>query len=160
MKKARNSFVSSLLGAAMVLTGGFTGAAILAQPVGALPVPTTFAADPGSLCQLPDDPPNSPSGTIQQDTYTCCPGGMTTGSTCLYAKYVNPLIQLLSALVGLAVVISIIFGGIQYVTSAGDPQRAEAGKKRIVESLVGLAAFMLLYAFLQYITPGGILNVH
>lgn len=158
MKKARNYLQSTLLSVLIVFSGAAAGTILISQPAAALPLPTVFAANPGDPCQLPDDAPGSPSGNIQQDGYTCCPGGMTTSTTCLYKKYINPLVQLLSALVGLAVVISIIYGGIQYVTSAGDPQRTEAGKKRIVESLVGLAAFMLLYVFLQFITPGGILN--
>jgi hypothetical protein len=126
------------------------------QPVAALPV--LFAANPGDLCQLPDDSPSSPTGTVLPDGYTCCPSKYTLPTSCLFYKYINPLVDLLSGLVGLAVVISIIYGGIEYITSTGDPQRAEAGKKRIIESLVGLAAFLLLFAFLQYVMPGGVFN--
>lgn len=93
------------------------------------------------------------------DGRTCCPkGSAKNATTCLFAKYVNPVINLLSALVGIVVVIAIIIGGIQFSTSAGDPQKAAAGKKHIANALFGLLAYLLLYAFLQFIVPGGQFN--
>jgi len=74
----------------------------------------------------------------------------------LIAKYINPLITLLSALVGLVVTISIVIGGIQYSSSAGDPQAATAAKNRIRNAIIALVAFIFLYAFLQFLVPGGI----
>ena len=66
------------------------------------------------------------------------------------------LINFLSAMVGVAVVISIIVGGIQYTTSSGDPQKVSAAKKRILNAVVALLAFIFMYAFLQFLIPGGI----
>lgn len=86
-----------------------------------------------------------------------CEDTICTASSCnLISKYVNPLITLLSALVGVAVTISIIIGGIQYGSSAGDPQKASAAKNRIRNSIVALVAFIFLFAFLQFLVPGGI----
>ena len=73
-------------------------------------------------------------------------------------KYVNPLITMLSVLVGVVIVIAIIYGGIEYIMAEGDPQKAAAGRKRIINALFALAAFLLLYGFLQFIVPGGVLN--
>lgn len=160
MKKARTHLIPTLISGLIVLAGAASGTIAVVQPVSALSLPPTFAYDAGSACKLPEDVAGQETGAYLKDGYTCCPRGYTDASSCLFGKYINPLVQLLSALVGIAVVISIIYGGIQYVTSAGDPQRAEAGKKRIIESLVGLAAFMLLFAFIQYVLPGGILNGH
>lgn len=158
MKRARNYLISVLLGGLLVLSGVAASIVFTGQPADALPLPTIVAADAGASCALPDDVNGAQSGVVLQDGNTCCPQKYAQGTSCLFAKYINPLVEVLSALVSMAVVISIIYGGIQYVTSAGDPQRAEAGKKRIVESLVGLAAFMLLYAFLQFVMPGGVFN--
>lgn len=80
------------------------------------------------------------------------------GPNCLFTTYVNPVVNLLSALVGMVVVIGIIFGAIEYTSSGGDPSRAASGKKHIVNALIGLLAYILLYAFLEFIIPGGILN--
>jgi hypothetical protein len=78
--------------------------------------------------------------------------------TCLLQKYINPAISLLSALIGLAVVITIIRGALLYTSSGGDPSKAAAGKQHIINALIGLAAYLMLYVFLQFIIPGGILN--
>jgi hypothetical protein len=78
----------------------------------------------------------------------------------LVKKYIQPLINTLAALVGVVVTIAIIAGGIEVSASEGDPQRAAKGKNRIRNGLIALLAFFLLYAFLQYIVPGGIFHGH
>lgn len=158
MKRARNHLLPVSLGVVLALLGITANVVFMARPASALSLPATVASDAGKSCALPDDVGGAQSGVILGDGYTCCPQNSSNGTSCLFAKYINPLIQVLSALVGMAAVISIIYGGIQYVTSAGDPQRAEAGKKRIIESLIGLAAFLLLYGFLQFVMPGGVFN--
>lgn len=70
---------------------------------------------------------------------------------CLVQAYINPLIALLSAFVGVAAVVGIIWGAILYTQSGGDPAQAAAGKKKITNALIGLIAFIFLYAFLQFI---------
>lgn len=84
-------------------------------------------------------------------------GNCSTLSKCdLITKYINPLINFLAALVGIAVVISIIIGGIQYGSSAGDPQKVSAAKNRIRNAIVALVTFMFLYALLNFLMPGGL----
>lgn len=75
---------------------------------------------------------------------------------CLVRNYINPIIQFLTALVGLAVVIAIIIGGIRYAGSDGDPQKAAAGKAQIRGAIIALVCFMLLYAALNWLIPGGV----
>jgi hypothetical protein len=124
------------------------------------------------------------SNEIVVDGHSCCPKSVATSPTkdkdskgnpltdesgnvirvenkpasCLFAKYVNPFLALLSAAVGIVVVISIISGAIQFTASAGDPQKAANAKNRIRNALLGLLAYLLLYAFLQFIIPGGKFN--
>jgi uncharacterized membrane protein YsdA (DUF1294 family) len=74
------------------------------------------------------------------------------------SKYLNPAIQTASGLVGIVVVLSIILGAIQYITSEGDPQKASKAKGRITNSILALIAFFFLYALLQFLIPGGILH--
>ena len=64
-------------------------------------------------------------------------------------------ILLLAAAVGVIAVIMLIIGGIQYSSSNGNPQAVSAAKKKIIDVLTGLAAFIFLYAFLQWLIPGG-----
>jgi len=74
----------------------------------------------------------------------------------LIYDYVDPFIDFLSALVGVAVVISIVVGGIQYSSSAGDPSKASAAKSRIRNAIIALVTFILLYAMLNFLIPGGL----
>ncbi|CAN5427560.1 hypothetical protein BH09PAT4_BH09PAT4_03340 [soil metagenome] len=79
-----------------------------------------------------------------------------TKSSCpLITKYVNPAIAVLSALVGIVAVIAIVVGGIQVTTSAGDPQKSAAGKNHIRNAVIGVVSYVFLYAFLQWVIPGG-----
>ena len=71
------------------------------------------------------------------------------------AKYINPAINLFSLSFGLIATISIILGGMQYSASAGDPQKAAAAKSRISNTIIALFAYLFLYAFLQFLIPGG-----
>lgn len=98
---------------------------------------------------------------------SCCPNTQAfqqatndgeKAKACLFGKYLNPVINLLSAVVGVVVVIGIIVGAVQFSSSAGDPQKAANGKNHIRNSLLGLLAYLLLYAFLQFIIPGGTIN--
>jgi hypothetical protein len=75
----------------------------------------------------------------------------------LIDKYVNPFIALLGGLVGLAVVIGIVWGGIQYSAAGGDPQKVAAAKDKIRRALIALVTFIFFYALLQWLLPGGIL---
>lgn len=71
--------------------------------------------------------------------------------------FVNPAILVLTALVGIAAIISIIYAGIQYASSADDPGAVSKAKQRIFNTVIGLVAYIFLFAFLNYLVPGGIL---
>lgn len=79
-----------------------------------------------------------------------------SGTRCLIENYVNPAVAFLAALAGVAVVISVIVGAIQYSSAGGDPSKVSAARNRIVEAIVALLAFLFLYAFLNYLLPGGV----
>jgi hypothetical protein len=110
--------------------------------------------------------PSGQSAVTMQGTHSCCPTSAVSGAksdgdkakACLFGKYLNPVINLLTAVVGVVVVIGIIVGAIQYSSSEGDPQKAANGKRHIRNALLGLLGYILLYAFLQFMIPGGKLN--
>lgn len=90
----------------------------------------------------------------QYDERVCCPAGHTSDAVaCMMGKYMNPLIKVLAAIAGVAVVGGIIWGGIQYGTSTGDAQKVAKGKRTITQALVGLVAFLLLASFVQFLSP-------
>jgi hypothetical protein len=76
----------------------------------------------------------------------------------LIETYVNPLVNLLSVAFGLIAVISLIMGGIQYSASQGDPQKSAQAKSRITNTLIAIFAYLFLYAFLQFLIPGGLFH--
>lgn len=65
---------------------------------------------------------------------------------------------IMSALVGIAVVGGIIAGGITYASSQGNPGGVQKGRKIIGNSILGLVAYLLLYASVNFLLPGGVLD--
>ena len=99
-------------------------------------------------------PPEDPGGgSAPSPTSSVCKTGDPCGN--FIDKYLNPIILLLSAMVGVFAVISIIVAGIQYSSSADDPGKVSKAKQRIFNTLIGLIAYIFLFAFLQYLVPGG-----
>lgn len=66
------------------------------------------------------------------------------------------VINFLAAGVGIAVVIGLIFGGITYIASDGDSNKAKQGKDIIVNAIIGLFLFMFLWAAVNFLIPGGL----
>lgn len=81
-------------------------------------------------------------------------GNNEVGIGCL----VGSLLNVLSAIVGVAVVGGIVAGGIMYSSSRGNPAGTAKGRKIIGNSLLGLALFALTYASVNFLIPGGVLD--
>lgn len=109
----------------------------------------------GTNCVTCSKQPNPAAGQV----YCADPAASCNADTCdLVNNYLNPLISLLTAIVGIVVVISIIYGAIQYTSSGGDPQKVAKAKSHIVKTVVALLAYIFLFAFLQFLVPGGIIR--
>jgi hypothetical protein len=124
-----------------VAVGAFVG---IALPQVAYAVPsnmTTFAA-----CE------NITSKNAKQQLNS----GELDGTNCFVTKYVNPAIKFMAAVTGVAVVLSIVIGGIQYSAAGGDPSKVAAARNRIQQAIIALLAFLFLLTFLNFIIPGGI----
>jgi hypothetical protein len=94
------------------------------------------------------------TGGSAQSTDPC----QTSPGTCsIVQEYINPLIKFLSALVGIAVVMSVVIGGIQYSAARDDPQAVGAAKKRISNAIFALIVYLFLFALLNFLVPGGLL---
>jgi hypothetical protein len=109
----------------------------IVTPVTALAAPATPPASPGCSAY---DPSNPNSGCD------------------LVKEYLQPTLDLISGLVGIVVVISLILGGIQYSAAEGDPQKSAKAKNRIANTIFALIAYFFVYAFLQFLVPGGIFH--
>lgn len=68
------------------------------------------------------------------------------------------IIRFLSDGVGLVIIASIIVGGIQFISSRGDPGATQAAIKRLTSSVTALVIFIFAYAILNYVIPNGFLK--
>jgi hypothetical protein len=115
----------------------------------------SFAAVPSTVYAGPfeDDDQGAPAPDAP-GTDVCA--GASQRCNHFIDTYVNPFVYLLSALVGIVAVISIIMGGVQYASSADDPSAVSKAKTRIFNTVIGLVAYIFLFAFFEYLVPGGI----
>lgn len=94
----------------------------------------------------------------------CVPPGnecaTKNGQQCLkdnpIVKDLNIIVTFLSGAVGVVVVGVIILGGIQYSMAGDKAEAVSAAKKRITNGLIALVSFLFIFAFLQWLIPGGI----
>jgi Type IV secretion system pilin len=77
----------------------------------------------------------------------------------------NPILDMLFAFIrflsygaGLVIIGSLIWAGIQYTASRGDPQTTAAAKGRIDSAIIALLIFIFAYALLDYVIPGAVLK--
>lgn len=75
---------------------------------------------------------------------------------CGIVAIILDITNILSALVGIVVVIMIAIGGIQYTASRDNPQATAAAKEKIRNAILALVVYLFTYALLQYLIPGGI----
>ena len=81
----------------------------------------------------------------------------TNNSNCNFFEQILGLVNIVSGLIGVVVVLNIIIGGIQYTTAGDNPNKVQAARQKITNSIIALIAFVFLVAFLQWIVPGGVL---
>lgn len=144
-----------------ILVGATLGTLLLATPVAAsaLPLPaSTFGSiTTETKCTADEVHPKDFNGDV--DVRSCCPksaGANPTSIQCFFAKYINPIVNLLAVGVGVVVLASVVGGAVMISASAGDSGKYAKGRERIVNSLLALAGFVFLYAFMQWIIPGGV----
>lgn len=73
-------------------------------------------------------------------------------------KDVEMIVNVMSAGVGVVVTGVIIVGGVQYTIAGGNPQALQAARQRITNGLIALFLFIFIYAFLQWLIPGGVFS--
>ena len=66
------------------------------------------------------------------------------------------ILTILTGGVVIAAIIGIVLSGVQYMSSGGDTAMITKAKKRLSNVVIGLVAYGLLYAFLEWLIPGGL----
>lgn len=73
-------------------------------------------------------------------------------------KDINSIVNFLSIGVGVVVIAMLIVGGIQYSIAGDNPQAVNAAKQRLINAAIALIAYIFIFAFLQWLIPGGVFN--
>ena len=82
------------------------------------------------------------------------------GKGCGVFTILGFVVDLLSLGVGILGVISIVVMGIQYLTARGNEEQVIRAKKRLFAIILGIVAYVLMYAGLQFLMPGGKFNTN
>lgn len=107
-------------------------------------------ASPGVINAQGGDPCSVP-GAGSSDL--CNPGnspGTTAGNNPI-TNNLSVVVDILLTVVGVIAVITIIIGGIQYITSAGDPGRANRARSTIIYSIVAVVVAVLARSIIVFI---------
>ncbi len=82
-----------------------------------------------------------------------CPDELTpvTDGESKITKYVNNVLNVLFIVAGTVAVIVIIYGGIMYMTAAGDPGKIASAKKAIMFAVVGLVISVSAFAITNFL---------
>lgn len=75
---------------------------------------------------------------------------------CRILNRVRTFTRVLSAVVGVVVVIMIVAGGVQYSAARDNPQAVAAARQRIVNAVLALVIYLGMVSFLQWLVPGGV----
>lgn len=109
---------------------------------------TDCAQPPFSVSSTNPNPPPDTSCSTKPPEDIC--------HNVIVEKYINPFINFLGIGFGIIITITIVVGGLQYITAGSDPQKVAAAKGRIVNAIFTLVIFGFMYALLQWLVPGGI----
>lgn len=117
------------------------------------------SASASNHCTNPDTQLGTKATEAQRKAYSdsCgCYGPNISKDNCGIVQYMIKFINVLSAIVGVVIVIMIAIGGIQYSVARDNPQATVAARAKIINALVALVIFLFSFSFLQWVVPGGI----
>ena len=64
---------------------------------------------------------------------------------------IKKIIDVIISVLGIAAVVVIVLGGVQYTTSAGDPARVKRAKDTILYGVIGLVVALLAWAIVNFV---------
>ena len=123
------------------------GGLMLAAPMTL--VEPAWAANKGDPCTCAD----GSSGTVTVDTaiLSGCDCGKKGGAT---VEVLNLVVSIMTIGIGVLGVVGITIVGIQYLTAGGNEEKTRKAKRRMFEIVIGLVAYVLIYALLRFLLPG------
>lgn len=80
------------------------------------------------------------------------PAFAADGDVARVENFIKAIIKIITGLAGLIAVIFIIFGGIGYMTSSGNPERMDKSKHTLIYALIGLAIVIAAFVISNIVT--------
>lgn len=105
-----------------------------------VPAPTTYAK---SVCEM--------KGQVSDEVYRAAGCGDNKGEL---KNVVITIINAIIAVSGIVAVIFVIVGGINYMTSTGEPQKTKKAKDTILYACIGLVITALSFAIVNFVISG------
>lgn len=68
------------------------------------------------------------------------------------------IIRFLSIGVGVFSVASIVYAGVRYAASEGNPETTAAAKDRVRTTIIAFILYLFIFALIQYLVPGGLFS--
>lgn len=68
-------------------------------------------------------------------------------------QVLNITVDIMTAGIAILAVIGIVISGVQYLTAGGNEDKLKKSKRRIFEIVIGLAAYVIIYALLKWLLP-------
>ena len=95
-----------------------------------------------------DRNPNGEVYRIENGPYNCSCDGGDGGAT---VDILELVLDIFSVVVGILAVIGITIVGIQYLTAGGSEEKTRKAKRRMLEIVIGIVLYVLLYALLKWV---------
>jgi len=83
------------------------------------------------------------------------PNNASSGGAIIF--YLKLVLKLVNSLIGGIIILVLVIAGIQYITAAGDPANIKRAKGRIINATVALVLYLMMFAILNFLVPGGVL---
>lgn len=122
----------------------FLSGLILLAVCSLAPITVAHAYNPlDSACQT--------SGANNPQSSSACSGRTTTDPISGTNGILRRVTTLIALIAGVAAVIVIIIGGLQYILSGGDPQKAASARNMVLGAVVGLVIIAAAQGILLFI---------
>lgn len=115
----------------------------LAMSVALVAAGTLGLAAPVSAAVCPDG--------STADSISDCTGVSTENSGIDLMETLSTIINVVIGVVGFLAVVMIIYGGVQYTTSAGAADKVKSAKDTIMYGIIGLVVALLAFAIVNFV---------
>ena len=109
-----------------------------------------LAANKGDACTCTD----GRSGHVVVDTSILSGCDCDEGRGGSVIEILSLVIDIMTVGIGVLGVIGITITGVQYLTAGGSEEKTRKAKRRMFEIVIGLVAYVLIYALLKWLLPG------